>query len=282
MVVNEEKLVAEIRAWIKEQVLGAGATTAVVGISGGADSALVALLCKGIPEIRTVGVWMPANSSPSSLERARELDLKTGLHTITFDLGAAFSSFVEQAQAAGIAHPENREIPNSATGALRSCLRAPVLDFVGKLTNGIIVGTGNRDEDELTRYFQKRGDGSVDISPIAKLHKSEVYQLLKYLGCPQSIIDAVPTADLWGADAGQEDEKELGVTYAEVEWAIRENDATQVITNDGWGPSLTKFLSYTPRQIEVLQKVAKLEKASRHKASLPPVLDLRFNDDLLK
>ncbi len=278
MVVNEEKLVAEIRAWIKEQVLGAGATTAVVGISGGADSALVALLCKGIPEIRTVGVWMPANSSPSSLERARELDLKTGLQTIAVDLTKAFESISDQTLDAF--HLE--EGTNASLGALRSCLRAPVLDFVGKLTNGLIIGTGNRDEDELTRYFQKRGDGSVDISPIAKLHKSEVYQLLKYLGCPQSIIDAVPTADLWGADAGQEDEKELGVTYAEVEWAIRENDATQVITNDGWGPSLTKFLSYTPRQIEVLQKVAKLEKASRHKASLPPVLDLRFNDDLLK
>lgn len=279
-----ENTAAGIAAWIADRIEKAKAKTAVVGLSGGADSALVAILCKWAMKENVVVVKMPCHSSPSSLDRANELIEKFQLRAVEVKLDDAFDSISGQVNGFG-------EKGNGASGALRSCLRAPTLDFVAKLTNGLIIGTGNRDEDEMTRYFQKRGDGAVDCSPIAKLHKSEVYQLLRYCKCPQSIIDATPTADLWGPDSGQEDEKELGLTYPEVEWGIR------VLLDDPAKASfkflvrqishtldpirraeLTKTLStyFNERQLHVLMTLTTMEENSRHKAEMPPVFDARM------
>jgi NAD+ synthase len=140
---------------------------------------------------------------------------------------------------------------------------------VGKVYNGLIVGTGNRDEDEVTRYFQKRGDGCVDISPIAQLHKSEVYQLSEYLGVPQSILDATPTADLWGPDSGQTDEGQLGLTYKEVEWGIRQAEASGGTRQEHFYAAA--LLNYSDREKQVLTTLGVMEETSRHKEnpSLP-------------
>jgi NAD+ synthase len=166
---------------------------------------------------------------------------------------------------------------------------------VAKLTKGLIVGTGNRDEDEMTRYFQKRGDGAVDISPIAKLHKSEVYQLLKFLECPQSILDATPSADLWGPGSGQADEVELGMTYQEVEWGVRElmdkpysaalrhaidetfkGDEKAEEFDKSWGTLYEEFEGrYDERQREVLSQLHEMEVNSLHKALTPEVFEIR-------
>lgn len=267
---NLQEVVDGLVNWIKEQVKNAGASGGVFGLSGGADSALVAILTKRAFPENSTGVLMPCHSSSSSLDRAYELAKSIDLKTVKVDLSAAHNDIVGQ-----LGSPADK----MARAGLRSCLRAPTLDFVAKLNNALIVGTGNRDEDELARYYQKRGDGSVDISPIAKLHKSEVYQLLTFLKCPQSIIDAVPTADLWGPDSGQADEKELGITYPEMEWAIQENDKTGVIApQGGYGympDPLSTITSYTPRQVQVLKRLQKMELTSRHKATPPPVYDIR-------
>lgn len=258
--------------WIQAQVKEAGVTGAVFGLSGGADSALVALLCKRAFPETAVGVLMPCHSSQNSLDRAKELADAISLETFTVDLSAAHESITRQVA------PADKQL--MADAGLRSCLRAPTLDYLAKLNNALIIGTGNRDEDEVARYYQKRGDGAVDVSPIAKLHKSEVYQLLRFLGCPQSIIDAVPTADLWGPDSDQQDEKELGITYPEMEWAILENDRTNILgmtgNNYGYMPDpLGTVTAYTPRQITVLKQLQKMERVSRHKAVSPPVYDIR-------
>lgn len=279
MIKKPEVMCDEIKAWIKARMEDAKAETPVVGLSGGADSALVAILCKeAFPN--TICVRMPCHSSASSLARAAELAEKFQIRMITVDLYSAFQSIADQVTWGLNPGSSPNDASNAANGALRSCLRAPTLDYVAKLTNGLIIGTGNRDEDEVTRYFQKRGDGCVDISPIAKLHKSEVYQLLKWLDCPQSIIDAKPSADLWGPDSGQEDEKELGLTYEEIEWGIRESDKVHgSLFNEHCGVPLDTFLSYTPRQIEILKKLAHLEKISRHKSVMPPVFEARWLSD---
>ena len=86
--------------------------------------------------------------------------------------------------------------------------------------NGIVVGTGNKVEDFGVGFYTKYGDGGVDISPIADLYKSEVYALADALGIIQEIQDAAPTDGLW-AD-GRTDEEQIGATYEELEWAMRE------------------------------------------------------------
>lgn len=276
MVKDLQGTVDFISGWIKEQAEGAHAKSLIVGISGGVDSALVAALCAKTGML-TVGVQMPCHSSPNSLARGQEVINAFKLQNFhTVNLEKAFDCIREQVAnfwASGDLtlndpKPTQEAVERfqgaEATGALRSCLRAPTLDFVGKIYQGIIVGTGNRDEDEVTRYFQKRGDGCVDISPIAKLHKSEVYELSKFLGVPQSVLDAKPSADLWGPDSGQEDEKQLGLTYDEIEWGIRYAEE-QVDGTRYEHFAIASVSSVAERQASVLVKLAHMERSSRHK-----------------
>jgi len=84
--------------------------------------------------------------------------------------------------------------------------------------NGVVVGTGNKVEDFGVGFFTKYGDGGVDISPIADLMKSEVYEIAKKLNINKEIIDAPPTDGLW--DDGRTDQDQLGVSYDDLEWAM--------------------------------------------------------------
>ena len=79
----------------------------------------------------------------------------------------------------------------------------------------IVIGTGNKDEDGYLAYFCKYGDGAVDVQLISDLHKSEVFQVGKFLGIPESILEAPPSADLW---EGHTDEEEMGFSYDFIEF----------------------------------------------------------------
>lgn len=292
--------------WIKEYAESAGIQTLVVGLSGGIDSALTALLCKrtGIP---TVCVAMPCHSSGFSLERAKNFAEEQKLNLITVDLTSAYDSVMSQIDVKDNPSLTKKGMNNPiATGGFRSCLRAPTLSYFALATKGLVVGTGNRSEDNLIRYFQKYGDGCVDISPIADLFKSEVYELFAYMtglqhahhgenircatGAKASveIYMATPTADLWGEEGGQTDEEELGITYDEVEWADRQNEITKlqhqkpIVTDEGDPARHPAWLGYTGRQREVIAKVHQMEKISRHKhnPALPvcPIRDRGFVD----
>lgn len=285
MITNLEKTAKYIANWIKEYATDAHATTLVLGLSGGIDSALCALLCKrtGFP---MVCVNMPCHSSESAYNRSKDFADELGLELLKVDLSEAHASVIGQLSS----QAKYDWSSNGTAGGLRSCLRAPTLSCVAHATNGIIVGTGNRSEDRLTRYFQKFGDGCVDFSPIADLWKSEVYALFKFLAeeanggtmAPgaKAIYDAKPSADLWGADSGQEDEKELGVTYDEIEWADREDVATEyyddssdaeksagIVCSYKHPSEFSSWNTYTDRQREVILTLSKLEKNSRHKAN---------------
>lgn len=266
MILDKDGLVKYIQNWITVRAGAAKVNSLVVGVSGGVDSAVVYLLCKGTP-LDVYPVMMPCHSSPDGIERAKEL-LKDDDKSRLVNLESAFFSVREQVNFGSTILPVN----NAADGALRSCLRAPVLDYVAKINNGIIVGTGNRDEDEITRYYQKRGDGAVDISPIAQLHKSEVYELAVHLGVPESILKAIPSADLWGPEANQEDEKELGMTYAEIEQATKLVSRMYNNTEARAFNHLADLLSSqklekqdNPKFVENLRTLGAMEQSSRHK-----------------
>lgn len=294
-ILNHKKTADHITNWIRDYATNAGIKSLILGLSGGIDSALVALLCKrtGLP---LICVSMPCHSSETAWLRAKAFADEYSLNLIKVDLSAAHDSVYGQAKNANLAFPGDLNNP-IAVGGLRSCLRAPTLSFFANTYRGIIMGTGNRSEDHITRYFQKFGDGCVDICPVADLFKSEIRDLFAYLATykrpgslmadvepydqvgesAQVILDAKPTADLWGPDSGQEDEKELGISYDEIEWADREDMRTQKFDNECnyRGPGIIfsaedpakspTFFRYTARQKEVIAKLHSLEKISRHK-----------------
>jgi NAD+ synthase len=277
MIRDYRKTADYITNWIREYAKKAGVSTLVLGLSGGIDSALCALLCKrtGLP---LVCVNMPCHSSSSAFDRAKAFADENQLELLKVDLSEAHAVISDQLIAQRPYQAKFDFTSNGAAGGLRSCLRAPTLSFVAHATNGLIVGTGNRSEDRITRYFQKFGDGCVDFSPIADLWKSEVNALFAFLAAEahggvigkasQAILDAKPTADLWGADAGQEDEKELGISYDEIEWADRVDMENGIIFDEQSPDNNSDWISYTPREKDIISTLHRMEKVSRHKQNL--------------
>jgi NAD+ synthase len=308
MIIDYEKTANFISNWIKNYATQAGKKTLLVGLSGGVDSALTALLCKstGIP---TVCLALPCHSSPGSFERAKDFVKDYDLTLYRIDLSEAHNAIYNQIK---IAEIPNTDINNpAAIGGMRSCLRPAVLSFFSHAMHGLIVGTGNRSEDNIVRYYQKFGDGCVDISPIGDLFKSEVYELFGWLGTRmkpntihvtqnsvtetpppsvQEIFTVKPTADLLGPDAGQEDEKELGMSYDEIEWADREEQRTRsgeeafgiIFSNDD-PAKRPDFFRYTARQQAIIAKLNQVEKLTRHKVNYNlPVCNLRQIEGLVR
>jgi NAD+ synthase (glutamine-hydrolysing) len=205
-----------------------GLTGAVVAISGGIDSAVVAgLLAKVRAKINTqvVGITLPAlnnsgvSGQSSSMARANEVLTKYGirygssvmnmtpLHTVLDD--AMQSNFGLQTD-------------NWAKGQAVPYLRTALLYSITAMlsSNGIrsvLVGTTNRDEGLYLGYIGKASDGMVDLQPISDLHKSQVREVAKYLGVPQSILDVVPTGDMFDE---RTDEEVFGASYDMVELAM--------------------------------------------------------------
>ena len=101
----------------------------------------------------------------------------------------------------------------------RARIRMSTLYLIAGSSNGIVVGTGNKVEDFGVGFFTKYGDGGVDISPIADLMKSEVYNIAKNLSISKEIIKAPPTDGLW--DDRRTDEDQLGISYKDLEWAMK-------------------------------------------------------------
>lgn len=310
MILNLNSIENHIVSWIKDYASNAGIKTLIVGLSGGVDSALVALLCQKT-RIKTLCIALPCHSSTSSVDKASNFADAYNLPFITLDLTSSYNAIEDQVKANSTLykkHTQNFDLENKmATGGLRSCLRAPVLSYFALASQGLIVGTGNRSEDKLIRYFQKYGDGCVDISPIGDLFKSEVYELFAHMtqldvsqdtdgknwakgqSAAEDIYNAAPTADLWGPEGEQTDEEELGLTYSEIEWADRMNEKTNLsygkpIITDLGDPAKHPFWNaLTSRQREVVAKIHQMEKITKHKENLNlPVCLLRDEKGIIE
>ena len=260
-----EQLSNKIAAWMADYANGAGIKSFVVGVSGGIDSAVALRLSQcaisrsGSAE-RVIAVAMPMamgrDSAQGSLYRAMELCVgKPDVEFHIRPIGHIHDAYLEEGVANHLLPPDKNQLLG---GNLRSRIRANILaDFAGA-TNGIVVGTGNKDEDEIG-YFTKWGDGAVDICPMSKIHKSQVYEIGRWLSVPESILTVKPTAGLWD---GQTDEDELGMTYDEVEWALKHDESPN---NEDPEPA--------SRQGIVLEKVRRMRKVNAHKLAYAPVFD---------
>jgi NAD+ synthase len=203
MIVQDKALVRKISNWIKEQVREAGARGIVVGLSGGVDSSLVAVLSKKAVRENLLALIMPCKSCRGDLEDARYLAKRFKIKIKCINLEPVFKSFM-------------KVLPNAdkkTQGNLKARLRMVTLYYYANKLNYLVAGTGNKSE-LMVGYFTKYGDAGADILPIADLFKTQVRQLSRHLGIPDKIIAKPPSAGLW---VNQTDEAELGITYRELD-----------------------------------------------------------------
>ena len=195
---------------------------------------------------------MPIRQTKAEYDRAHAHieNLKSrfsNVHGSEINLTSTFSEFERQM-------PFDYSDQHLTMANARARLRMTTLYALGQANGLLVAGTGNKIEDFGIGFFTKYGDGGVDISPIADLTKSEVWELASHVGVITSIVEAQPTDGLW-AD-GRTDEDQIGASYPELEWAMefKGNEA-----------------ELSDRQKEVLGIFRRYQKANRHKMEPIPV-----------
>lgn len=193
--------------FLEQEVKKTGIQKVVVGLSGGLDSAVVALLAQRVFGDNLLCVKMPSHySSQSSLDDADELCRDFGLRS-------EVASIEPLLRAYEALHPE---LDNLRKGNFSARMRMATLFDISAREHALVLGTSNKSELMLG-YGTLYGDLASAINPIGDLYKSEVYALARYLGVSRRIIEKAPSADLWD---GQSDEADLGYTYAELDAAM--------------------------------------------------------------
>lgn len=249
---KNKEVIKYVSEWLKGYCDKSGTNGFVIGISGGIDSAVTSALC-ALTGKKVVALNMPIRQHKSEFDRSTEHInwLKQNFKNVesdTVDLTTSFES-IEQAL------PNN--IQDFLTMAnVRSRLRMITLYSFASHHKLLVAGTGNKIEDFGIGFFTKYGDGGVDLSPIADLTKTEVYELAKELNVVSSIQNARPTDGLF-AD-GRTDEDQIGATYPELEWAMA------YIEN-------MENYPLNERQREVMKIYTTRNKANRHKMDPIPV-----------
>ena len=187
----------------------------VVGVSGGIDSSVVSTLCAET-QLPTYVLTMPLHSKKENTElsdaHASQLVEKySNVTVVNVDLSKTYDELM-------LATDDTFTSSALTNANTKARLRMTTLYQIAGSLGGIVVGTGNKVEDYGVGFFTKYGDGGVDIAPIADLYKTEVWELGKFLGIDQRIIEAAPTDGLW--DDARTDEDQLGVPYAALEEAM--------------------------------------------------------------
>ncbi|MCX7546658.1 NAD(+) synthase [Xanthomarina sp. F1114] len=251
-----EKVIDFIVEWLKDYALNAGVNGFVLGISGGIDSAVTSTLCAKTG-LDVLCLEMPIHQAKSHVNRAQEhlAFLKANYKNVDqlrTDLTPVFDTFKKEVIQEG-----NQAVIDMALANTRARLRMTTLYYYAGLKGLLVAGTGNKIEDFGVGFYTKYGDGGVDLSPIADLLKSEVYQLAKTLQVPESIINAAPSDGLFGDDRSDEDQ--IGASYPELEWAMK-----MVVENKN-------ETNFEGRQKEVLKIYQRLNKANKHKMDPIPI-----------
>ncbi|OCL25689.1 NAD(+) synthase [Orenia metallireducens] len=209
------QIIEQLVEWIRDKVTEAGCNGAVIGLSGGIDSAVTATLCKKAFPDNTLGVIMPCYSDPQDALDAQAVAEEFDISYKVVDLSSTFDQLLESIE--GKADVEK----SMAVANIKPRLRMTTLYYHASINNSLVVGTDNRSELKVG-YFTKFGDGGIDIAPLGNLVKLEVREVAKLLGVPERIITKAPSAGLWG---GQTDESEMGITYEELDKYILTGEA---------------------------------------------------------
>ncbi|MGB0428680.1 MAG: NAD(+) synthase, partial [Flavobacteriales bacterium] len=214
-----KQTVDHIVKWLSDYQKASRTTGFVVGISGGIDSALTSTLC-ALTGAEVLCANLPIHQFKAEFDRSEE-HIKW-LKSNYSDIKSERIDLTEAFEQTKLALPEFCHTHLNLAN-VRARLRMTSLYALAGGSGKLVAGTGNKVEDFGIGFFTKYGDGGVDLSPIADLNKTEVYELAHYLGVVHSIQNAAPTDGLW-AD-GRSDEDQIGASYPELEWAMEAYNA---------------------------------------------------------
>jgi len=256
-----------IAGFIRGQLRQAGFERAVLGLSGGIDSALVAyLVSEAIGAERLLCLLLPyRTSAPASRADAEEVVARLGCASRLVDISPIVDGYFGT-EAEGTVVPGAGGVEALAASALRrgnlmARARMLVLYDASVTWGGLVVGTGNKTES-LIGYTTLFGDSACAFNPVGDLYKTQVRQLALAVGVPDAIIRKAPSADLW---PGQTDEAEAGFTYHELDrllfWMIDRRRSTTELVALGFDPA-------------VIARIERMVAGSEFKRQVPPVAKL--------
>ena len=257
-----EKVVDHIVNWLKDYATNAGMNGFVLGISGGIDSAVTSALCAKTG-LRTLCLEMPIHQHADHVTRAQEhigwlKQHYANVSNLEVNLTPVFDNFKKV-----VPKVEASEALDLTLANTRARLRMSTLYYFAGLHSYLVAGTGNKVEDFGVGFYTKYGDGGVDLSPIADLMKTEVYEIAKFLGITEEIVTAAPTDGLYGDT--RTDEDQIGASYPELEWAMEEAEN---------GKSVEDFEG---RKQEVFKIYESRHHANSHKMNPIPVCTIPVN-----
>ncbi len=244
--------------FIRGQLRQAGFERALLGLSGGIDSAVVAfLVAEAIGPERLFCALLPyRTSSEASLEDARSVVDRLGCASRVVDISSIVDGYFE-----GALGPDGAAASSLRRGNFMARARMAVLYDLSVVWGGLVVGTGNKTE-VLIGYTTHFGDDACAFDPVGDLYKSQLRQVAVDLGIPERIITKPPSADLW---PGQTDEAEVGFSYAELDrllyWMVDRRRSAEELAERGFDPRF-------------VERVARMVAGAEFKRQVPPIAKL--------
>jgi NAD+ synthase len=265
---DAEEAAKVLESFVREYVATSGAAGAILGVSGGLDSAVVAhLAVRALGREKVLALILPEHGGPNRDAAEAKPPLARGTALPSRDVAHALlvadqldierrvvpiGPIVEKVEE-GVG-----ELPRGPRGNAKARARMVTLYAEANRANRIVLGTGNKSE-LLTGYFTKHGDGGVDLQPIGDLYKTQVRILAEHYGVPEVIRHKPPTAGLWD---GQTDEDELGMTYDKLDRVLLGLEVQM--------PAETVAKEVGVPVAEV-QRIERMRRASQHKRRTPMV-----------
>jgi len=241
-----------IGEFIRGQLRQAGFERALVGLSGGIDSSLVAyLVSEAVGPERLLCLLMPYRTSdPASRADAEDVVGRLGCESLVVDISPMVDAY--------FADPDRAQASPVQRGNFMARTRMAVLYDHSVWWAGLVVGTGNKTET-LIGYTTIYGDNASAFNPIGDLYKTQVRQMAVDMGVPERIIAKAPSADLW---PGQTDEEEGGFRYAEIDrllyWMIDKRRTDEDLVAMGFAA-------------ELVARVGRMVATSEYKRQVPPI-----------
>ena len=252
---NLKEVHNELVEFLRESFKKAGFSKAVLGLSGGIDSALVAYLLRdALGKENVLAIMMPYKSSnPDSLNHAKlvveDLEINSKTIEITDMIDAYFKN--------------EKEATSLRMGNKMARERMSILFDYSSKENALVVGTSNKTEIYLG-YSTQFGDSACALNPIGDLYKTNIWDLSRYLKIPDELIEKKPSADLW---EGQTDEQEMGLTYKEADQVLyrmlEENKKVEEVLAEGFNKDLVDNIVRRINRSEYKRRMPLIAKIKR-------------------